>query len=413
MKLDELFHLLRYEPHAGQLKFHASDARFKVLIAGARFGKSLASAKESLGEMIAGPSRGWLVGPTYALTRPEFDYIRDDTLVGFDSQVVETSNPAKLSTSWGAEIVALSAHAPEGLLGSEIDWLILCEAAHIEREAFERFLRARLTTRSGRLIIPTTPRGRNWIQDLYNLGQSDEPGWDSFRHASWDNPNINPAEIESARRSLPQETFDEQFGGAFTSPAGRVYREFAPSLHVAKLLPPPGAIIYKAMDFGYVNPFACLWGALDNDGRLLVLCEYYRAGATIADHARVLHAIDRVFLDKGCQIGPGYADPSGALERKTLGDAGVRTQPADNRLRGGIDIVRQRLLPGEDGMPGLRIDESCANLLREFELYEWDTAATNGETVPRKQDDHALDALRYLCVALAHKVSWRSRELSW
>ena len=48
MRLDEFFHVVRYFPHAAQLKFHASDARFKVLIAGARFGKSMASARETL-----------------------------------------------------------------------------------------------------------------------------------------------------------------------------------------------------------------------------------------------------------------------------------------------------------------------------------------------------------------------------
>ena len=52
MKQEEFFHLLKYAPHAGQLKFHDSDARFKVLIAGARFGKSLASAKETLIELL-------------------------------------------------------------------------------------------------------------------------------------------------------------------------------------------------------------------------------------------------------------------------------------------------------------------------------------------------------------------------
>ena len=87
--------------------------------------------------------------------------------------------------------------------------------------------------------------------------------------------------------------------------------------------------------------------------------------------------------------------------------------PADNRLRGGIDVVRQRLLMREDGTPGLLVDASCRNLLREFELYEWDEQSTSGERVPRKRDDHALDALRYLCVAIGRKVSWQSGDLPW
>ena len=413
MRLDEFFHVVRYFPHAAQLKFHASDARFKVLIAGARFGKSMASARETLVEALAGPTRGWLVGPTYALTRPELEYLRDDALAGLGAQVTQARVPPSLTTHWGAEIVSLSAQMPQGLLGSEIDWMILCEAAHLDREAFERFLRARLTTRNGRLIVPTTPRGRNWIHELYSLGKRGEPGWESFRHATWENPGVSAAEIESARRSMPPETFDEQFGGEFSSLAGRVYREFSPAIHAARLSPPPGAVVYKAIDFGFTNPFVCLWGALDGDGRLLVLREYYRAQATVADHAAELQAGDDDFRKQSCEIGPAWADPSGALERKTLQESGISTQPADNRLRGGIDMVRQRLLAREDGTPGLIVDESCVNLLREFESYEWEESSSENERVPRKQDDHALDALRYLCVALGRKVAWRRTELPW
>lgn len=407
----ELFELLRYFPHAAQLTFHDSDARFKVLIAGARFGKSLAAARETLLELLSGTTRGWLVGPTYALTMPEFRYIRDDLYARLHAEPAERADPPRLVAPWGGQVIALSAQQPESLLGREIDWLILCEAANLKRDAFERFLRARLSTRSGRLVVPTTPRGHNWIEQLYERGRDDEPGWESFRHATWENPNIPASEIESARRSLPQDTFAEQYGGEFTSPAGRVYREFRRELHVGKLQAPPGALVYKAIDFGYAAPFACLWGAPDADGRLLILHEHYQARQGIDQHAEVIRAVDDSFVALGCRIGPAFADPAGALERKLLADAGVRTLKADNRLRGGIEAVRCLLLPRPDGTPGLLIDAGCVNLLRELECYLW------GEDVARPApgpgDDHALDALRYLCVALARKVDWQNPGTLW
>ncbi|MCZ7607742.1 MAG: terminase family protein [Planctomycetota bacterium] len=407
----ELFELLRYFPHAAQLTFHDSDARFKVLIAGARFGKSLAAARETLLELLSGTTRGWLVGPTYALTMPEFRYIRDDLYARLHAEPAERADPPRLVAPWGGQVIALSAQQPESLLGREIDWLILCEAANLKRDAFERFLRARLSTRSGRLVVPTTPRGHNWIEQLYERGRDDEPGWESFRHATWENPNIPASEIESARRSLPQDTFAEQYGGEFTSPAGRVYREFRRELHVGKLQAPPGALVYKAIDFGYAAPFACLWGAPDADGRLLILHEHYQARQGIDQHAEVIRAVDDSFVALGCRIGPAFADPAGALERKLLADAGVRTLKADNRLRGGIEVVRRLLLPRTDGTPGLLIDAGCVNLLRELECYLW------GEDVARPApgpgDDHALDALRYLCVALARKVDWQNPGTLW
>ncbi|MCA8914127.1 MAG: terminase family protein [Planctomycetes bacterium] len=412
MKPQELFELLHYHPHAGQQAFHDSDARFKVLIAGARFGKSLAAARDVLREILSGKTRGWLVGPTYDLTRPEFRYIRDD-LYRLGERPLERSNPPSLTTSWGAEVICLSAHSPQALLGDEIDWLILCEAAHIERDAFERFLRARLATRSGRMIVPTTPHGYNWIFDLYRRGLGHEGEWQSFRHATWENPNIPPGEILAARRDLPADTFDEQYGGAFTSPSGRVYREYERGLHVVNgLEPPPGAIIFKAIDFGYTNPFACLWGAQDSDGRLLILREHYCTGLALSRQAEAMRVIDAGFEKAGCEIGPAFADPSGALERRLLQEEGLPTHAADNRVSGGIEIVRRRMLLREDGRPGLLIDSGCTNLLREIEGYQWDESSLE-RRMPRKADDHALDALRYLCVALARKVDWKNAGTLW
>jgi hypothetical protein len=187
VKHAELFSHVSYAPHVGQIRFHESDARFKILIAGARFGKSLAASKDVLSELMAGRTRGWLVGPTYALAQPEFRYIAADLRrrLGAGAARVEEGGRkghSLVRTSWGSEVLCLSAQRPHTLLGEEIDWLILCEAAHIDQEAFERFLRARLTTRRGRLVVPTTPRGFNWVHELYQAGQKGTPGWQSFRH---------------------------------------------------------------------------------------------------------------------------------------------------------------------------------------------------------------------------------------
>lgn len=405
MKLRELFEMLGYRPHEGQERFHESDARFKVLVAGARFGKSLAAARDHLVDILAGDGQGWLVGPTFDLTRPEFDYLLNDGLA-FGAGLQARLRPPELSLQWGAGVEGHSALMPQTLLGREIDWLILCEAAHIQREAFERFLRARLTTRTGRLTVVTSPRGRNWIHELYRRGLEQEPGWQSFRHATWENPLIGAPEIESARASLPEDTFAEQFGGEFTSAAGSVYREFRQARHVANLAAPAGATIYKAIDFGYTSPFACLWAALDHDDRLLVLREHYAAGLSIPEHAAAIHAIDADFTAAGCEIGPAWGDTAAAGERRMLADLGIRTQPADKQVSGGIEAVRARLLTRQDGRPGLLVDEGCNRLLAEIEGYMWQQNS-QGQKVPRKQDDHALDALRYLCVALTRQVDWK------
>lgn len=415
----ELFEAIGYAPHVGQLRFHASDKRFKVLIAGARFGKSLAAAKDVLPHLLAGQSAGWLVGPTYALAQPEFLYLTADIRDRLGVEIVQQKaggrdSYSRVQTSWGGELLCLSACRPEGLLGHEIDWLILCEAAHIPREAFERFLRARLSTRNGRLVIATAPHGFNWVQELYLLGTSDHEDWAGFRHATWDNPLIAASEIESARATLPPETFDEQYGGAFTTSAGAVYREFEPALHVApNLNAPEGAAIYKGIDPGFTNPTCCLWAAVDHDGRLLVLREHFASGLTADLQAAAIRTIDTEFSDRGHPIGPAWIDPSSRSFRGELAREQVFTTKAANHVLAGIDVVRMLLRRRSDGTSGMRIDARCHNLVREFEQYRWQESSRPGERVPRKQDDHALDALRYLCIELRRRVDWKDQGASW
>jgi hypothetical protein len=397
----ELFRATGYLPHVGQARFHASDARFKLLIAGARFGKSLAGTKDLLAELLAGQTRGWLVAPTYALALPEFRYFLDDfaALRLHEATIRDggRNNHSMAVTPWGAQVYCLSATLPHTLLGQEIDWLLLCEAAHLASDVYPRYLRARLATRTGRLVVPTTPRGRNWLHELYERGLGADPDWQSFRFATWDNPRIAAHEIEAARATLPPETFDEQYGGAFTVRAGRVYPEFAPALHVVQgLRAPAGGLVYRALDFGYRNPFCCLWAVLDHDDRLLILREHYAAGVSATVHAGLIREIDDEFRARGLEPGPAFADPAGLTERAILRDAGLHTRGARNDVRGGIELVRSKLLTRGDGTPGLMVDAGCIELIREFESYVWDDDGSR----PVKRDDHALDALRYLCMAL-------------
>ncbi len=407
---DDLAAWIDYRPHAGQKIFHAARERFKLLVAGARFGKSLACARDALLEMLAGRTRGWLAAPIYVLALPEYHNLRAD--MGRLGEAARFKRGGRegssaLRASWDAEARSVSAARPEGLLGEELDWLALCEAAHLDRDVVERYLRPRLVTRRGRLLVCTTPRGHNWVYDLYVRVLEQRPAdWQALRFSTQDNPLISAGEIESAREILPADTFAEQFGGEFTGRAGRVYPEFAPRVHVrADLRPAPGEVFFKALDFGFSNPLVCLWAVLDGDGRLLVLDEYRLARATLDLHIAEIRRRDEMLTRQGYLRGPCWADPSGRLEREEFTRAGLPTLPADNALAAGINAVRERLVPRIDGVPGLLVDKTCAGLVAEFETYRYDDAP--GEPLPLKHDDHALDALRYLCLALKRRVNWR------
>jgi phage terminase large subunit len=86
-----------------------------------------------------------------------------------------------------------------------------------------------------------------------------------------------------------------------------------------------------------------------------------------------------------------YVDPSAAHFRLDLQRLGIHPVNADNDVNNGIAKVTSEMKDGK-----LFICEDCPNLIREIEGYVWHPKCKErGEDEPLKQNDHAVDALRY------------------
>jgi hypothetical protein len=151
------------------------------------------------------------------------------------------------------------------------------------------------------------------------------------------------------------------------------------------------------LDWGYRNPFAALWGALDGDDVLTVTGERYVRETPLHEHVR--------------HLPPGvtwYADPAGAQEIASLRQAGFLVYKANNDLRPGIAAVQARLQTGR-----LRVDAgACPNLMAEAQLYRYPTkgAGRSESEIPVDEHNHALAALRYLVAHLDHDFMARLRK---
>jgi len=176
---------------------------------------------------------------------------------------------------------------------------------------------------------------------------------------------------------------------------GLVYRDFDADRHVTDYCVDPDRPTYAAVDFGYTNPTVCLF-AQERDGVLVVFHEYCRAGETTATHAQVLRPLFERF-----HVRRAWADPSGAEQRAVLAAQGLRTEPADNDLLRGLEAVRARLkCDPVSGRVGLLFDRRVTHTLQEIAQYHY----SPGSEEPVKEQDHCMDALRYLCVALRQPV---------
>lgn len=413
IKQSKFFELLNYKPFDAQQKFHSSRARFKILIAGSRFGKSLAASYEAAYKMLQPNSRGWIVAPTYLLGEKEFRYFWDIFVESLPKLIKKLnskkiagasnynirSGKMKLILPWKSTVEVKSASNPYTLLGEELDWLILSEASQLRYDIWYRYLRARLITREGSLIIPTTPSGKNWLYKLFLMGYDPLfPAWESWQFLTSDNPYIPKSEIEDARLTMPEDIFLEQFCGKFLSNVGKVYPEFSRAAHVNKDFELGANWRYfRSFDFGYNNATAVLFCALTPDDVLIIFDEYYQRRRTLNE---IIYSIQK--QSSGYLFEISTADPSSARERAELAVAGIPTLKAPNEIRWGINAVRERLHSHR-----LIIHPRCKNLIHEFEYYRYpDSQALTLSENPLKENDHALDALRYLVAYFKKFVKW-------
>lgn len=157
---------------------------------------------------------------------------------------------------------------------------------------------------------------------------------------------------------------------------------------------------WRAVDWGKVNPFCCLWLALDPDtGRVYVYRELYLTDLTDRQQARLILANS----PPAEKINITYADPS-MWTKKTFEDTTFSTADeygaekvwltrADNDRLTGKRKVDTMLMDLPDGRPGVCIFEACENLIRTLPGLPYDR--TNVEDVDSSSEDHAYDSLRY------------------
>jgi hypothetical protein len=220
----ELFVMLGYEPHPGQVLVHRSQAPRRVLACGVRWGKSTAAAMEAIAGLLAPAEKttGWIVGPTYDLTDRIYRRVLSSLQDKLPHRIRDISPREHRITVVNlgggvSELRAKSADNPVSLLGEALDFVIVDEAAHLKRAIWENAISQRLVDRNGWALLLSTPRGRDFFYSQYRKGQRGrDASFESWRSPSSDNPHLDAALIERERASLPAETFAEQYLAEFT-----------------------------------------------------------------------------------------------------------------------------------------------------------------------------------------------------
>ena len=155
------------------------------------------------------------------------------------------------------------------------------------------------------------------------------------------------------------------------------------------------------VDEGYTNPAVALVIGHDSDGRAHIIEEFYRRRVTQETLVKVL-----VDLDERFDVYAFHVDSAAAGLIASMGAAGLPAFPADKRLNDGIQRVKAMLAIQDDGKPRLTTDPKNVNTIGEFESYVWaEDRNGNATDKPVKDNDHAMDALRYDAMATQQVMS--------
>jgi len=196
-----------------------------------------------------------------------------------------------------------------------------------------------------------------------------------------------------------------------------VFSEFDPAVHVRPVDYNPNLALYRTLDFGFINPFVCLWIQADHDGIVRVIDEYVRSRATIDAHAEQVTArtpcpeekVTATFCDPA---GAGSNDVTGTSAVRELRTLGIATRYRRSSILEGIELIRRAIRCG-DGRSTLVISPRCPRLIEALQCYHYPDAsqAAAGE-LPFKDGvyDHPIDALRYFFVNHTHNPKTSTRR---
>jgi len=222
---------LQLDLHPGQRKVFDSQARFRVVVAGRRFGKSWLALIESV--VAALDPRNvqqmpvFLVAPTYPSARTIY-WKRAHQMFG--ALIVNANvNLGIIELANGVEIHIKGADRPDALRGVGLWFCTLDEYADMKDEVWELIIQPALSDATryggGRALFIGTPKGRNKFFTLAEQAREDDTGeWELFQFTSADNPFIPQKEIDSALKRMSSAAFRQEYLASFESTGGAVFQ---------------------------------------------------------------------------------------------------------------------------------------------------------------------------------------------
>jgi hypothetical protein len=198
------------KPHVGQRQVLDSNARWRILMCGRRWGKSQVAQIIAIQKMLYKEHIAYIT-PTFDLAKNFFNQI----LKVIPSALIASDNKSELQIHLitGGSIKFFSGESLDRLRGYKFHYVIIDEAAYIPdlQTAWNSSIRPTLSDYQGGALFISTPRGYNFFYSLFLKGQNKEEGYESFRFSSNENPYFPDEEFEAAKKETPRLQFEQEY----------------------------------------------------------------------------------------------------------------------------------------------------------------------------------------------------------
>lgn len=430
-----------YKPHEKQVKFHRSNARYRVCAAGVRGGKTISATVEMLcsiyrdlaagkGKTPAGHGRRrqprllyWVVAPTVPLNVHVHRYVH----AFCPPELIERSYDDAIWLKPDILIEFKSAERPDLLVGASVNGILIDEACRVKADAWDGALRGRIADTGGWVILASSPIGgrNNWVFQRF-VAQHGMHDIESFSWRTIDNTAVPELtlEVEQARASMPEAWFKREFEASFDSFGGAIYDEFNDDSHVisesafrlefglgnAPFTPELMQRVFRrvvaGVDWGWTSPGAIVVVGQINDTQMVVLEESYEPNQRITgDGTTWVSEAMRLKRKWGISLFTCDSENPHAVNDFNINGLSAMNAWKDvylgiRRVAEGLHVVGKK--------PGLRILDTCVNVRREIRSYQWRSNRDQSNFMDEpagNQSDHSLDALRYAVVELRPYVA--------
>ena len=381
-----------------QLKVSQSQARFRVLISGRRFGKTYLCITEMMKYASQPNQRIWYVAPTFKMAKDicwaslkemlnQFNWIEDINETTMTITIRKTNSTISLK---GADNY-------DALRGTGLNFLILDEFADIDKRTWFEVLRASVSDTLGKVLFCGTPKGYgNWSYEMFLKGKQDNE-WDSFQFTTIEGGMVSKEEIEQAKQDIDIRTFRQEFEGTCENYAGSIYYNFHPVDNVVKRDIDWTKSFHIGMDFN-VSPMSACVAQIEKD-KIYIVDEIVIYGSNTDEMCQEIR--DRYGTKIPIFIYPAPASrqrktsAGGRTDLSILQNAGfkVKVKHKHPAVRDRINAVNSKL-KDSNGNRHIFVSHSCKTIIKGLQRQTY----KENTNIPDKEDgfDHMNDALGYM-----------------